>query len=67
MHPHKASQCDYFSHTPQLLWDTLTRDMPSLDKIQRGLWGLPQADDVARDLIVHMLEPGDPVSLMEPR
>ena len=50
--PHKAQSSDYYSHTPQLLWDTLTKNFSHKKRLEKGLWGLPDAEEIGRDLIV---------------
>ena len=39
--------------------------MDRSSRLERGLWGLPSAQEVGSDLIVQMLDPGSHISTME--
>ena len=47
---HKSEISDYFSHTPQLLFDTKTQKIKKAK--EKGLWGLPSGKEIGTDLIV---------------
>ena len=56
----KDTQSDYFSTTPQLIFDKFV-SQEEKDEGIRGYYGLPEAKQVAQDLIVQMMSPEDPM------
>jgi hypothetical protein len=52
MLPHKSQFADYYSETPQLMYDLLTMQMDRSTRLEQGLWGLPSAKEVGSDIIV---------------
>lgn len=65
LHKHRSETCDYYSHTPQLLWDSLTQQLSHKKRAEQGLWGLPDALEVGRDIMVQMMDPGDIIQTMD--
>ena len=60
----KSQTCDYFSCSPQLIFDAfVTAEMK--EEGNRGFYLLPTAKEVANDLTVQMMSPGSIASMME--
>ena len=60
----KPSFCDYFSCTPQLIFDAFVTPEIKMEGL-RGYYGLPEAREVAQDLIAQMMSPGEMSQSME--
>ena len=60
----KSQFCDYFSCTPQLIFDTFVTPEVKAEGL-RGYYGLPEAREVAQDLIAQMMTPGQISQSME--
>ena len=60
----KAQVCDYFSCTPQLIFDRFVSQEDKLEGL-KGYYGLPEAREVAQDLIAQMMSPGEIAVSME--
>ena len=54
----KDTECDYFSATPQLIFDKFVSKEERAEGIS-GYYGLPEAKQVAQDLTVQMMSPDD--------
>ena len=46
----KTQYCDYFSCTPQLIFDQFVTEQDRMEGL-KGYYGLPEAREVAQDLI----------------
>ncbi len=58
-------QSDYFSCTPQLIFDKFVSKKDAKRDIPKGYYGLPTAEEVGQDLMTNMVSPGGPILSME--
>ena len=60
----KLPYADYFSVTPQLIWDTFVTQQDREEGI-KGYYTLPGSREIGRDLITQMMKPEDFTLAME--